>query len=119
LPPEIAELLGYNVRPPFHGYVDGRHPRKYVDGVASPPGCPPTRPPAPGAPGGRGPLLPSVLSPWRRARIVAGVLAAVAAGIGAAASDSWEASGLVAGVVALGGPSSGRARLGVVGPPLR
>jgi ectoine hydroxylase-related dioxygenase (phytanoyl-CoA dioxygenase family) len=38
LPPEVAELLGYNVRPPFHGYVDGRHPRKYVDGVASPPG---------------------------------------------------------------------------------
>jgi ectoine hydroxylase-related dioxygenase (phytanoyl-CoA dioxygenase family) len=38
LPPEIAELLGYNVRPPFHGYVDGRHPRKYVDGVARPPG---------------------------------------------------------------------------------
>jgi ectoine hydroxylase-related dioxygenase (phytanoyl-CoA dioxygenase family) len=38
LPPEIAELLGYNVRPPFHGYVDGRHPRKYVDGVAAPPG---------------------------------------------------------------------------------
>ncbi len=37
LPPEVAELLGYNVRPPFHGYVDGRHPRKYVDGVAHPP----------------------------------------------------------------------------------
>lgn len=40
LPAEIAELLGYNVRPPFHGYVDGRHPRKYLDGVAPPP-CPP------------------------------------------------------------------------------
>src|SRR5262245_36061343 len=39
LPPEVAELLGYNVRPPFHGYVDGRHPRKYVDGTAEPP-CP-------------------------------------------------------------------------------
>jgi len=32
LPPEIAELLGYNVRPPFVGYVDGRHPRKYLGG---------------------------------------------------------------------------------------
>jgi len=38
LPPEVAELLGYNVRPPFHGYVDGRHPRKYVEGVVVPPG---------------------------------------------------------------------------------
>jgi ectoine hydroxylase-related dioxygenase (phytanoyl-CoA dioxygenase family) len=38
LPPEIVELLGYNVRPPFHGYVDGRNPRKYVDGVLPPPG---------------------------------------------------------------------------------
>ena len=37
MPAEVAELLGYNVRPPFHGYVDGRHPRKYVDGVAVPP----------------------------------------------------------------------------------
>jgi ectoine hydroxylase-related dioxygenase (phytanoyl-CoA dioxygenase family) len=37
LPTEIVELLGYDVRPPFHGYVDGRHPRKYVDGYAVPP----------------------------------------------------------------------------------
>jgi len=27
LPPELQELLGYNVFPPFLGYVDGRHPR--------------------------------------------------------------------------------------------
>jgi ectoine hydroxylase-related dioxygenase (phytanoyl-CoA dioxygenase family) len=26
LPDQLAELLGYNIRPPFVGYVDGRHP---------------------------------------------------------------------------------------------
>jgi hypothetical protein len=48
---------------------------------------------------GRVALFASVLLPWLRALVVAGVLAAVAAGIGAAASDSWQASGLVAGFV--------------------
>jgi len=28
LRPELQELLGYNVYPPFLGYVDGRHPRR-------------------------------------------------------------------------------------------
>ncbi|HXQ90904.1 MAG TPA: phytanoyl-CoA dioxygenase family protein [Acidimicrobiales bacterium] len=28
LPERLQELLGYNIRPPFMGYVDGRHPRK-------------------------------------------------------------------------------------------
>jgi ectoine hydroxylase-related dioxygenase (phytanoyl-CoA dioxygenase family) len=27
LPEALQELLGYNIRPPFMGYVDGRHPR--------------------------------------------------------------------------------------------
>jgi ectoine hydroxylase-related dioxygenase (phytanoyl-CoA dioxygenase family) len=27
LPPRLQELLGYNIYPPFLGYVDGRHPR--------------------------------------------------------------------------------------------
>jgi ectoine hydroxylase-related dioxygenase (phytanoyl-CoA dioxygenase family) len=27
LPDRLAELLGYNIHPPFIGYVDGRHPR--------------------------------------------------------------------------------------------
>jgi ectoine hydroxylase-related dioxygenase (phytanoyl-CoA dioxygenase family) len=27
LPERLAELLGYNIHPPFIGYVDGRHPR--------------------------------------------------------------------------------------------
>jgi ectoine hydroxylase-related dioxygenase (phytanoyl-CoA dioxygenase family) len=30
LPERLAELLGYNVYPPFLGNVDGRHPRKYL-----------------------------------------------------------------------------------------
>jgi hypothetical protein len=35
LPERLAELLGYNVYPPFVGNVDGRHPRKYLtDGWA-------------------------------------------------------------------------------------
>jgi ectoine hydroxylase-related dioxygenase (phytanoyl-CoA dioxygenase family) len=31
LPERLQELLGYNVHPPFIGYVDGRHPRKLID----------------------------------------------------------------------------------------
>ncbi len=31
LPERLQELLGYNVHPPFIGYVDGRHPRKLLD----------------------------------------------------------------------------------------
>jgi ectoine hydroxylase-related dioxygenase (phytanoyl-CoA dioxygenase family) len=30
LDPRLQELLGYNVYPPFVGYVDGRHPRKLL-----------------------------------------------------------------------------------------
>jgi ectoine hydroxylase-related dioxygenase (phytanoyl-CoA dioxygenase family) len=28
LPERLQELLGYNIFPPFLGYVDGRHPRR-------------------------------------------------------------------------------------------
>lgn len=28
--PELQELLGYNLYPPFLGYVDGRHPREWL-----------------------------------------------------------------------------------------
>jgi len=31
LPAQLQELLGYNVRPPFMGYVDGRHPRRMLE----------------------------------------------------------------------------------------
>ena len=31
LPERLQELLGYNIRPPFIGYVDGRHPRKLLE----------------------------------------------------------------------------------------
>ena len=31
LPPRLQELLGYNVFPPFVGYVDGAHPRKVLE----------------------------------------------------------------------------------------
>ena len=31
LDPRLQELLGYNVHPPFIGYVDGRHPRKLLE----------------------------------------------------------------------------------------
>jgi ectoine hydroxylase-related dioxygenase (phytanoyl-CoA dioxygenase family) len=31
LPERLQELLGYNIRPPFIGYVDGRHPRKVLE----------------------------------------------------------------------------------------
>ena len=30
LAPRLQELLGYNICPPFIGYVDGRHPRKLL-----------------------------------------------------------------------------------------
>jgi len=30
LPEKLQELLGYNIRPPFIGYVDGRHPRRLL-----------------------------------------------------------------------------------------
>ena len=32
LPERLQELLGYNVYPPFLGYVDGRHPRRLLGG---------------------------------------------------------------------------------------
>jgi len=32
LPPRLQELLGYNIYPPFLGYVDGRHPRRVLGG---------------------------------------------------------------------------------------
>ena len=31
LEPRLQELLGYNIYPPFVGYVDGSHPRKALD----------------------------------------------------------------------------------------
>jgi ectoine hydroxylase-related dioxygenase (phytanoyl-CoA dioxygenase family) len=30
LPERLQELLGYNIYPPFVGYVDGRHPRRLL-----------------------------------------------------------------------------------------
>ena len=30
LPGRLQELLGYNIYPPFVGYVDGRHPRSVL-----------------------------------------------------------------------------------------
>jgi ectoine hydroxylase-related dioxygenase (phytanoyl-CoA dioxygenase family) len=30
LPEPLQELLGYNIYPPFVGYVDGRHPRRFL-----------------------------------------------------------------------------------------
>jgi ectoine hydroxylase-related dioxygenase (phytanoyl-CoA dioxygenase family) len=32
LPERLQELLGYGIHPPFVGYVDGRHPRRVLDG---------------------------------------------------------------------------------------
>jgi ectoine hydroxylase-related dioxygenase (phytanoyl-CoA dioxygenase family) len=29
--PRLQEMLGYNIHPPFVGYVDGRHPRRVLD----------------------------------------------------------------------------------------
>jgi ectoine hydroxylase-related dioxygenase (phytanoyl-CoA dioxygenase family) len=31
LPRRLQELLGYNIAPPFIGYVDGRHPLKHLE----------------------------------------------------------------------------------------
>lgn len=31
LSPRLQELLGYNIHPPFVGYVDGRHPRRSLE----------------------------------------------------------------------------------------
>lgn len=31
LPERLQELLGYNIHPPFMGYVDGRHPRRVFE----------------------------------------------------------------------------------------
>jgi ectoine hydroxylase-related dioxygenase (phytanoyl-CoA dioxygenase family) len=31
LPERLQELLGYNIYPPFMGYVDGRHPRRVLE----------------------------------------------------------------------------------------
>ena len=33
LPDRLQELLGYNIFPPFMGYVDGRHPRRFLPGA--------------------------------------------------------------------------------------
>ncbi len=46
LPPRLRELLGYNVYPPFLGYVDGRHPERVLgtDVAREAPDAP--RPPA-------------------------------------------------------------------------
>ncbi|MGH9300940.1 MAG: phytanoyl-CoA dioxygenase family protein [Acidimicrobiales bacterium] len=33
LPERLGELLGYNICPPFIGYVDGRHPRRVLTGA--------------------------------------------------------------------------------------
>jgi ectoine hydroxylase-related dioxygenase (phytanoyl-CoA dioxygenase family) len=35
LPETLQELLGYNIRPPFMGYVDGRHPRRSLEREAT------------------------------------------------------------------------------------
>jgi len=35
LPARLQELLGYNIRPPFMGYVDGRHPRRVLEAGTS------------------------------------------------------------------------------------
>jgi len=32
LPERLQELLGYGIHPPFVGYVDGRHPRRLLEG---------------------------------------------------------------------------------------
>jgi ectoine hydroxylase-related dioxygenase (phytanoyl-CoA dioxygenase family) len=36
LPERLQELLGYNVYPPFLGYVDGRHPRRFLPVAGGP-----------------------------------------------------------------------------------
>ena len=37
LPERLQELLGYNIYPPFVGYVDGRHPRRALLDAVNPP----------------------------------------------------------------------------------
>jgi ectoine hydroxylase-related dioxygenase (phytanoyl-CoA dioxygenase family) len=34
LPERLQELLGYNIFPPFVGYVDGRHPRRFLPSLS-------------------------------------------------------------------------------------
>jgi ectoine hydroxylase-related dioxygenase (phytanoyl-CoA dioxygenase family) len=36
LPERLQELLGYNIYPPFLGYVDGRHPRRALASTLKP-----------------------------------------------------------------------------------
>ncbi len=36
LSPRLQELLGYNIYPPFIGYVDGRHPRRLLSPTGAP-----------------------------------------------------------------------------------
>jgi ectoine hydroxylase-related dioxygenase (phytanoyl-CoA dioxygenase family) len=36
LDPRLQELLGYNICPPFIGYVDGSHPRKLLTHAGTP-----------------------------------------------------------------------------------
>ena len=36
LPERLQELLGYNIFPPFMGYVDGRHPRRFLPTTRQP-----------------------------------------------------------------------------------
>jgi len=31
MPERLQELLGFNIYPPFVGYVDGRHPRRFIE----------------------------------------------------------------------------------------
>ena len=38
LPERLQELLGYNIYPPFLGYVDGRHPRRLLERRPTPQG---------------------------------------------------------------------------------
>lgn len=40
LPERLQELLGYNIYPPFLGYVDGRHPRRCLTDARPRPGGP-------------------------------------------------------------------------------
>lgn len=35
LPERARELIGYSIHPPFLGYVDGRHPRRLLPGIAN------------------------------------------------------------------------------------
>ena len=36
LPKRLQELLGYNIHPPFLGYVDGHHPRRVLEDAQAP-----------------------------------------------------------------------------------